>query len=71
MDGFCCVEEKLFGPVQFQEVTLPEACPVRLSVLPEQMKVELADANAEEGGAFTETLTVAVELPHPLLAVTV
>jgi len=59
------------GPAQFQVATIPDAWPFNISVLPVQIDEELDVAIADEGGAFTDTLTVAVEFPHAFPAVTV
>ena len=69
--GFCDVEVKLAGPVQFHVVTLPFADPCKFNVPPEQIEVLAAPAITEEGIAFTVILFVEELFPHTLDAVTI
>ncbi len=68
--GFCWLEVKLLGPAQLNEVA-PVAVPVKLMVVPEQARVVFAVAPALVVALMAATVTLAVLLPHVLLAVRV
>ncbi len=71
--GLCAVDVKPLGPVQFQVEPLV-AVPVRVSVLPAQMGLGLADAVTEVGGAVfttTDAVFAAAAAPQPLLVLKV
>lgn len=70
IDGFCCEDIKLFGPLHPHDVA-PVALPVNNTVCPAHAGLGLADAVTFWGMLLTVMLTVAVAVPQLLLAVSV
>ena len=68
--GFCKVEVKPLGPLQFHEVA-PVALPDKDNVAPAQTGLGLADADTPVGAVSTVTAIVAVDEPQALLAIRV
>lgn len=57
IEGFCKVDEKLFGPVQLKVAPATEVA-VRFNVVPVQTGLLLPVVGGKEGGVFTITVTV-------------
>jgi len=68
--GFCCVEEKPFGPVHDHVGAVPCTVALRSNALPVQRLLEFAEAVAVDRVTAVVTLTEAVVLPQLLVAVT-